>query len=130
MFGDFQPFPISKDWVHHPIETTNSKNGWPWGSRWVIQHIPPGNQPIPPFTGPKAVFIIFVKSGAAYRIEEYRGYVPGGEGTPYVMCLFLLGIDIVHPHDLVKLGRDLTRPKTPQKVAGLVREIPGYFREI
>ena len=54
----------------------------------------------------------------------------GGEGTPYVMCLFLLGIDIVHPHDLVKLGRDLTRPETPQKVAeeGKSLAISGKYR--
>ena len=31
---------------------------------------------------------------------------------------------------LVKLGRDLTRPMGPQKVAFGFREIPGYFREI
>ena len=31
--GDFQPFPISKDLVHHPIEPTIYIYGWPWGSR-------------------------------------------------------------------------------------------------
>ena len=28
-----QPFPISKDLVHHPIDSQPFINGWPWGSR-------------------------------------------------------------------------------------------------